>query len=309
MLLKNLIGKYSSEVESVLASIGIPLPEASVFFVDSGATNAQDAADGEHGNTWSRPFATLDYAVGMCTASQGDIILLAPGHAEAKTVTGNIALLDIIGVHVIGLKMGTVQPTFKLGHADATLSITAASCKIDGIKVISDIADCATGITIGASADGSVVRNCIFTDGAVAKELVIGISVAADCDNILIEDNIFSTVPSGGCANAIAFAGGCDNSIVRRNTANGTYSAGAFLASVAASVNLTIVDNVFCNQGALALGLHASTTGILARNLLGGTTTIVATLTGEDAIWAFENYITGAAGASGVISPAVDSDT
>ena len=316
MLLKNLIGRYGSEVEAVLASIGMPLPEAAVFFVDSGATLAQDAADGEHGNTWSRPFATLNYAISKCTASRGDIILLAPGHAETiedtGTASGSITdecVLDKAGITVIGVGNGSLIPTFTLeGATDAAIIVTAPSCRISRIKVVSNLADVAIGISTRALADGLQIDNCIFADGAAAKELVIGINLAADCDNCIIENNRFSTVPSGGCANAIVLAGGSDNSIIRDNIANGTYSAGAFLATAAASINLTLLGNIFCNQGAIAVDLHTSTTGIMAKNYLAGTTSIAAVLTDVDGMWLFENYASGEDNKSGLLDPAADGD-
>ena len=40
---------------------------------------------GSNGNpgTYVRPFSTVDYATGRCTASRGDIIMVMPGHAES----------------------------------------------------------------------------------------------------------------------------------------------------------------------------------------------------------------------------------
>ena len=50
------------------------------YFVGSTVSGASDATT--HGMSPDRPFATIDYAVGQCTASQGDIIYVMPGHAE-----------------------------------------------------------------------------------------------------------------------------------------------------------------------------------------------------------------------------------
>ena len=90
------------------------------------------------------------------------------------------------------------------------------------------------------------------------------------------------------------------------NIAYGTYSAGAFLATAAASINLTIIDNIFVNVGAIAVDLHASTTGILRKNYLGGTTSIAAALTDIDAMWVSENYVTGDVDRSGLLDPGAD---
>ena len=319
MLVRNLLRKYGQEIGAVLSSIGVDaLAEANVFFVDNGHAQALDATDGEHGNRWSQPFATLNYAVSKCTASQGDIILLAPGHTEtiddlgtASGTTTDEVVIDKIGVTIIGIGNGTLKPTFTMGSTDVTASIniTAANVRIKNIRVISGLADLAAGITIGASADGTIIEDCDIRDGNAANlEMVIGISVAANADDIVIRNCNFSTVPAGGCANAIVFAGGCDRAIIEGNTAYGTYSAGVMLASTAASLECIIRNNTFVNEGAVALALHASSTGILSGNYFGGTTSMAAALTGDTLMWCFENYISGVAAASGVINPAVDSE-
>ena len=57
-----------------------------VFWVDSGA--------GSNGNkgTFARPFATIDYAIGQCTANNGDLIMVMPGHTETVTAAAGIAV-------------------------------------------------------------------------------------------------------------------------------------------------------------------------------------------------------------------------
>src|SRR5690349_3795433 len=76
-----------------------------IYFVGSGVTGATDAAG--YGKTPDAPFATLDYAIGQCTASQGDVIYLLPGHTETTTAIA----LDVAGVRIIGLGWGRIRPT------------------------------------------------------------------------------------------------------------------------------------------------------------------------------------------------------
>jgi len=319
MLTSDLIAKYGWQVMPYLSNLGVNLlAEAALLFVDSGATNALDADDGIHGHSFQYPFATANFANYMATASQGDVILLAPGHAEtindggtASSTATDELVMDKIGVTMLGIGTGTLRPTFTMGSDDttATINITAANCRLSNVRVISGLADLAIGITVAATADGTVIDNCDIRDGNAAnKEMVIGINVAANADEVTIKDCVFETVASGGCANAIVLAGGCDRGQLVGNVAYGTYSAGTVLASAAASTGLIITDNIFVNEGAVALALNASTTGLVARNFLGGTTSMAAALTGDTAVWCFENYISGAAGASGVINPAVDSE-
>ena len=277
----------------------------SEFYVDSVNGSATNS-----GSSWDHPLLTLDAAIGLCTADKGDVIHLAPLHAETEAValTG-IATMSTAGVTVIGHGTGSNIPTFTITADDAFFTITAANCRLSGVKIVSGVADLAIGLVLGASADGAVVDNCIITDGAVALEMVIGINVVANCDNIRLIDNIFSTVPSGGCADAIVLAGGSDNSIISGNLVYGTYSGSAMTASAAASINLTIVNNVFANISTPSVALNASTTGIVADNHFSATqATLANVLTGTEACVVFENFVTGVAAASGALHPTVDGD-
>lgn len=316
----DLVSKYGWQIMVYLSNLGATvLAESAVLFVDSGATNALDSDDGEHGHSFDKPFATANFAMNMCTASQGDIVLLAPGHAETLDDLGTASsdentdelVMDKIGVSLIGIGSGTLRPTFTCGSADTTagINITAANCRVKNIRVISGLADLAAGITIGASADGTIIEDCDIRDGNSAiLEMVIGILVAANADDVVIRNCNFSTVPSGGCANAIKLAGGSDRCIIEGNVAQGTYSAGTVLGSAAKSTEMIIKNNIFTNQGAVALALKTDCTGIISGNFLAGTTSMAAALTGDNAMWCFENYITGAVAVSGVINPAVDSE-
>ncbi len=288
-----------------------------IIYVDSGATEGA-------GNTWATAWNTIDAAMDSTVADRGDTIYVAQGHVEVEAGAAAIFTCDVEGVSIVGVSnlsasgaiaAGAVtgtdsqMPVFILDNASATISVTAANVTIKGIRIESDVIDAAAGITASAAADGLRVENCVLRDGAAAEELVIGISIAAACDNVRIENNYFSTVPAGGCTNAILLVGASDNSVIKGNVVYGTYSTGMLLASGAASVNLTVKDNTFATvSAAVGVAFNAATTGIFSGNYVGTATTIAGSLTGENAMYCFENYITGAAAASGIIDPAVDSD-
>ena len=308
---------------------GVPIPEQAariesehgtglVFFVDSGA------AAGGSGLSWSSAVQTMDEAIGLCTADRGDTIYVAQGHYEVEAAAASIFTLDIEGVSVIGVSNGTPSgvvatgvvtgtdsqmPVFVLDHVDATVTISAANCRLQGVRIESDLADVKNGLTMSNASDGSVVEGCFITDGASDEELLVGILVAADADAIQLINNTLSTVVGGGCTHGIHLAGGCDNSIIKGNRVHGTYATGAFIASAAPSVNTLIEDNVFITESAIVgCALSATTTGYFAHNFIGSAETLSNTLTGDTVIWCHDNWVSGAPGASGVISPAVDSD-
>lgn len=292
--------RWKNQVEQLL---GGSRGTGSIFYVDSGVTT-----EGQ-GTSWDTAKDTIDEAIGLCTASNGDIILVAPGHAEAITAATS-CVADVSGISIIGIGYGSATPTLTFTTAaTALVSVTATNVRISNIKFVANYADVASQITLGAAADGSVIDNCIFTDTSTILNMLNCITVTADCDNIQLIGNRFDAVASATSDSAIEVAGGSDNSVIADNMIYGTFTDGGILASAAASTNLTVVDNVIGCIDAIAFDGNAGTTGLFGRNLLGAnTTSIAAALTGVDAMFCWENYVTGALGASGIIFPAVDAD-
>jgi len=271
-----------------------------------------DSVNGSDMNTgadWENALATLDAAIGKCTANNGDVIILAPWHAESETAAVSIVTADIAGITIKGLRQGGLVPTFTLGNASAVFTVSAA-LRLMGVKIISDVADCAMGLSLGAAADGSIVENCILTDGAAAKELVIGINVAAACDNIIIRNNRFYTVPAGGCASAIKLVGESAQSILSGNRIQGDYSVSCIDGATALSTLLTIADNYMINIDTTAGGcivMHSNTTGMTCNNRMMSGHSMANSWIAAGMV-SIENYATGAVSASGLVEPGVDGD-
>ena len=269
-------------------------------------TNGTDGAG--YGRNPDAPVKTLDYAVGLCTANEVSTIILLPGHTETL-VAATSAAVDKAGIQIIGVGRGSLIPTFTLGTlAAATIAVTAANVLIKGIKIISAVIDATAGITASADADGLEVDDCWFTDGGAALELVIGVLLAAACDNVYIHDNQFHTVAGGGCASAISFAGASDKSRIINNYIAGDYSVAGIDGATAAGTKMLIVDNVVDNLDAaagLAIGLNAGTTGALRGNITHGGKDGTSPIAAAGCVVG-ENYGSNAEGASGLIKPAVD---
>src|SRR5574341_216941 len=122
-----------------------------VYWVGNGTASVQDdVVAGSNGNkgTFNRPFGTLDYAIGQCKASRGDIIYIKPGHAE--TISSATALaLDVAGVAIIGLGVGTNRPTFTLDTAaTATIGVSAANMSMVNCVISANFADIVSAFTL-----------------------------------------------------------------------------------------------------------------------------------------------------------------
>src|SRR3990167_4296924 len=94
---------------------GLPLSVShpgEIFFVNNSGVLAKGGVGGSNGNpgTYAKPFSTIDYAIGRCTANRGDIIMVMPGHAE-NLATAAVIAADVAGIAFVGLGLGTKMPT------------------------------------------------------------------------------------------------------------------------------------------------------------------------------------------------------
>lgn len=277
-----------------------------IFFVDSGHANASDAAG--YGLTPDRPYATIDYAIGNCTASNGDVIYVMPGHSEStSTASAELFDLDVAGVSIIGLGKGDLRPTLTLEVATATIKIAAANCRLSNIRLIGNITDLATGLEITADAVGSMVDHCYFADSATNKDMLIVMAIEADADRLRIEDNQIHITTGGEATEGIKFAGGSDGTIIARNYMFGDWKTnGAIDLSAAASLGVQVHDNLIVNEDAsagLCMKIHASVTGLVTRNIVAGSKTNTETINGGTACHFAENYGTDLPATTGILTP------
>ena len=283
------------------------LPNAAIYVdsVNGSATN--------DGFTPDTAVTTLTLGVAAATAAKRDTIFLMPGHAESKTASGDIVDVSKSGLRVIGLgsQFDALIPTFTLGHASATFTVSAANVLLRGIKIIADAADVAIGVTLGTGADGCKIEDSWLTSGALTKELKIAINVATTCTDVAIRRCLFETVDSdetGSETHAVKLAGSADRFEMTDCVAIGNYGTAVLDGATAASVHVRILRNTLITTdttNGLAISLHASTTGVVGLNLLGGSKTNTIPLASAGC-WAFENYTTAAVNESGIIKPAVE---
>jgi len=122
--------------------------KGSIFFVNSNASNANDSNSGK---SWSSPLATLDGAINKCTANNGDMILLAPGHSETYSTTGAKAIFDVAGITVVSVGKGDNRATFNFGHTGATFTVSANSIVLAGLLFVAAVDQVTTYGTISGS--------------------------------------------------------------------------------------------------------------------------------------------------------------
>jgi hypothetical protein len=184
------IGKKGMEVPLV----GLFEP-GNQFFVDSGT-----GGDSKTGLSWDNALATLDAAIGKCTANNGDIIWIAPGHSESWTTTGAKVVADVAGIRIIGLGEGASRPTFSFGHTGTTWTISATSVALANLLLVSAVDSITTYATI--SGDDCTLLD-IETRDTTDIEVINDFTVTGDR---LFVKNFFKNGYTGGNANARVFS-------------------------------------------------------------------------------------------------------
>lgn len=151
-----------------------------------------NSVTGSNGNlgTMDSPVATLDFAIGMCTASSGWVIVLMAGHAE--TISANTALLfDVAGITIVGLGTGANRPTFTLDTANTNrIPVSAADIKIQNCIFIGNFLSIATCFLL-TTAPGFWVDSCVFRDTSLIKGFlsIITTTVAVVADGLQFTNN------------------------------------------------------------------------------------------------------------------------
>ncbi len=155
------------------------------------------ANSGDEG-TLSRPFRTLDYAVGKCKANRGDIIMVMPGHAETysqATATADDLTFDVAGIAVIGMGSGSLRPTFTQDtETTQTIAVTAANVTLYNLYFKSNVQDLAIAITLTTAKYFSLVK-CQFDDTSNALNylnVVESTGIANTIDGLLVEGCIYN---------------------------------------------------------------------------------------------------------------------
>lgn len=234
-----------------------------IWFVDSGASGGGDGAG--YGRNPDKPFLTLDYAIGQCTASNGDVIYLLPGHAESLIAASTLTM-DVAGVRVIGLGWGALRPTFTITTANtATWNVTAANCWIENVKIVSNFLNVAASMTVAAGGTNLTLKDVEFRDTGVVLGSLIHLSVAADADDMVIDGmRIVATALTAAATNCVLFAGGCDRLRLTNSVFHGACTGAVVGATAAASTDIFVEDVRVLNTdttAGLGIAFHNSATG------------------------------------------------
>ncbi len=313
------ISNYPGGFANGVTIRGVPIVTTNpgeVFWVNGSSVLAKGGVGGSNGNpgTYQKPFATIDYAIGKCTASRGDVIMVMPGHTETISAAGGIAC-DVAGVSIVGLGKGSLRPTITLDTAiTASLTISAANVTLHNLLFSANFADITAMIVVTGT--DAHIDMCEFVeagadlnwvdviDASGAANTADGLTVTgcrafgvdAACDSFIeITDDIARLTVEDNFvvhdhANATAFieqATGKDivNGSVQRNSYHSLKTSGDIL-----------IDND-----------TTANSGVVAFNNASHADTAAEVLVDADGMALVENRATGVITASGYLLPAADS--
>lgn len=181
---------------------GVPIVQThpgKVFWVNNSSVAAPNGVTGSDtagaAGTYKNPYATIDYAIGNCTASRGDIIFVMPGHAETISAAAGIAC-DVIGIAIIGLGTGTLKPTLTFSTTASDINISVANVTISGLRCVSSVNSLVNFIDVDEGY--ATIHNCDFVTGS-ATEAVVFIDQATTYDGLTVSGCKFlqPTDPAG----------------------------------------------------------------------------------------------------------------
>jgi hypothetical protein len=237
---------------------GLPPTTGNVFFVHSSGSN------GNSGKTPAQPFATVDYAVSQCTASQGDLVVVMPGHAETTTAVG----LDVAGVTVFGLGFGRNRPALTATTDSSDLvSVSAANCSLQNVRLVGAASGCTALLDINAA--DFYAQRLVLEHGAAPTT---AITVPASAHRFTLEDCVFRGTAAGP-AIGISFEGKVNDWKLVRARADYGGSSGldtAFISSSFKMKGYEIIDLILTAFDTLVIDINSSSAAIGDGVLIGG---------------------------------------
>jgi hypothetical protein len=270
-----------------------------IFFVDSGS-----GSDSNVGTSPETAFATIDYAIGFCTANNGDIIYVLPGHDENPTTS---ITMDVAGVSIIGLGRGSSRPTVTFGAEAAAVNMSAASGFISNIRF--DLGTVAATVTncFNITADSCWVDNCETVVHATSQ--FTNLLTATDAQFVKITNNKFHSLETAGATSGVV-VDGCDDIEIIGNQIAGHFgehaldntTPGSCDEILRAYIAFNTIRNDSSTGGDLAVEMDAAATGVMAYNTISGGLALASNVDYGD-MRMIQNYLTDAVDVTAVVSP------
>lgn len=189
-----------------------------------------------------RFFATIDAAIGACTANAGDVIYVLPGHTEAVTSTS--LNLDIAGVSIIGISIGSLKPTLTFGATSSVINVTAANCKVQNLRLTAGVGDVVTAFLHATAAQNTQYIDIEFFASSTYNFInCYTLGAANISDGCRWERNYLRTADAGQLALAVTAAAHNDLKFYNNYVVHAAAAAGLLTAGAADLLGLDVRGN------------------------------------------------------------------
>ena len=271
------------------------------FFVGSTITGASDTVG--YGSSPLKPYATIDYAIGQCTAEQNDVIIAMENHAETITAAAGI-VFDIQGVTLAGVGVGSDRPTITFNGAGVDtavdMDIDAANVTIKNVKFINTEDGALAPIDVNAGY--FTLDNCeLIDDGTdVTVDWIVG---DGNADAMVVKNCVHRGTDTAGADSFISM-GAASHYRILNNLSNGNFAA-ANIEMTAASVDCQIEGNRLENLNAVDVcieGFAAATGWVSFNHMMIITDAQVTWINTPGALALFENYGVNDDGETGLLA-------
>jgi hypothetical protein len=248
-----------------VSSFGVPVLGGGSYIMTGKFWFVHHSGGGK--GTKTSPFATIDAAIGNCTANQGDTVLVMPGHSESITAATSL-VMDVAGVSVIGLGQGRTRPVLTFDNTAGSIEMDAANCRISNMIWQADVS--AVVVACNVDADYCEIDHIETTYNATGDDFAI----ILDIDNVNythVHDCVFNTEHTAGAVKAIRIDE-ADFTTIEMCKFNGNWSGAVILAEGALSPNVTMNNLVIFNSdtsvyNGIDMG-SLSTTGTLSNSVI-----------------------------------------
>ncbi len=211
--------------------------KAGLAYIDMYKEIFSDDVDGK-----PRFYATIDAAIGACTANAGDMILVLPGHTEAVTST-SIAH-DVAGIQIIGLGSGSMKPTLTFGATNSRINVSAADGVWKNFRWTAGVGDVVTAVLHATAAQNTKYIDIEFFATSTFN-FINGYTLGAAniSDGCKWERNYLVTADAGQLALCITAASHRDLKFYDNFVSHAATAAGLLTGGAADFLGLDVRDN------------------------------------------------------------------
>lgn len=260
------------EIQELNATGGLTITSPTITGLLPGDTwyvDSSVSASGA-GASWSNAVLTVDEAINLASANNGDVIYVAAGHAESFTAADGFDA-DKAGITIIGFGQGVDMPEFTFAHVDADVALGAANVILYNLRFLAGISEVVAGISIEAAADDCAIISCEFPEPTTSTfEFDKAILLATGADRLLVEKCKYYNADATGGTNFIDMDTGIVNGVeIIDNYIYGEFAEGA-IHTDKVCLEMLIKGNTIVNMtsGQHGIEIAANATGLLVGNLV-----------------------------------------